>query len=327
LHRWQANAANTRLVHGRLLYDGKPVVGARMQVDGYPLQQPTGTTGRFSYRVDTTLPRRHIVRVLGSGHATLGGRPLDAAQQQALAHATGAFDVGYRISDLRERSSGGRVVLTGRLSYSDGTPAPPVVLYTYRLSGTITDAAGRPVAGATVVTRTQDRDFWTFSTPSDAQGHYTSFFTASDEAGENPVPLTVEVASGATSYASPMGKTVAFAQLHSATMNVRLPGSPSAPLALPVPRSYPGAVYEGTLIGVSGPHGVVKPLAASWPNAEGAFRLVLPGSVRGQRLRVWEDHSTFFQSGAARPGGAIETSGWPAVLPAVVPRGLAVVGR
>ncbi len=47
-------------------------------------------------------------------------------------------------------------------------------LFTYRLSGRITGADGRPVAGATVVTRTVDReDFWTFSEPSDANGNYT----------------------------------------------------------------------------------------------------------------------------------------------------------
>ena len=73
---------------------------------------------------------------------------------------------------------------------------PPVVLFTYQLTGTITDAAGKPVVGAIVVTRTQDRDFWTFSKPTDASGHYTSFFAASDESGADPVPLTVQVASG-----------------------------------------------------------------------------------------------------------------------------------
>ena len=43
---------------------------------------------------------------------------------------------------------------------SAGIAPPPVSLYTYRLSGTITNAAGQPVQGAVVVTRTNDRDFW-----------------------------------------------------------------------------------------------------------------------------------------------------------------------
>ena len=322
---WAANDPNTQLVGGTLTLGGKPVTGAAMQVDNYTLQQRTNAQGHFFYRVDTTLPERHVVRVVRLAKATVAGRPLTALQRRALISASGAFNVGYRVSGLHTSPSNGHVVLTGRLSYANGQAPPPVVLYTYRLSGTITDAAGKPVAGATVVTRTQDRDFWTFSTPSDANGHYVSFFTASDEAGENPVPLTVQVASGAVSYASPAGKNVNFTQLHSATMDVRLPSSPSAPLALPTSTSYPGAVYEGTIVGVSGPGGVVKPLSATWPTANGSFRLVLPGSVAGKPLRVWEDYSTFFQVTAARPGGPIDIDVWPQIPPGDAPQGLAVV--
>ncbi len=322
---WGANAANATRVSGQLLLGGKPVKGAAMEVDNYTLQQRTNAAGRFSYLVDTTIPRRHIVHAVRLSHATVDGRPLTAAQRRALIRASGAFDVGYKVSGLRVSSSGKNVVVTGRISYADGRPAPPVVLYTYQLSGTITDASGHPVAGATVVTRTQDRNYWTFSTPSDADGHYVSFFTASDAAGENPVPLTVQVASGATSYASPFGKNVDFTQLRSATMNIRLPASPAAPLQVPTSSSYAGAVYEGVLVGVSARNGVVKPLAASWPSETGVFRLVLPATVKGQRLRVWEDYSTFFQSAQARPGGPIDLSAWPHIPPGGQPQGLATV--
>jgi hypothetical protein len=322
---WSVARANTKIVSGRLLLGGKPVVGAAMQVDAYTVQGRTNARGQFSYRVDTTLPQRHVVRVLRLASARVGGKPLTASERAALLRAAGGFSVGYRVNDLHAKVSGGHVVVTGRLSYADNSPPPPVVLYTYRLSGTITDAAGKPVAGATVVTRTQDRDFWTFSQPSDSNGHYVSFFTASDDAGANPVPLTVQVASGAISYASPVGKNVNFTALRSATMNVQLPGSASAPLALPSATSFPGAVYQGTLVGVSGPGGVVKPLSATWPDARGRFTLVLPSSARGKPLRVWEDYSTFFQSGAARPGGRIDTGVWPGIPPGTQPQGLGVV--
>ena len=322
---WGANDPNTALISGQLLLGGKPVQGAAMEVDDYTLQKRTNADGRFSYLVDTTIPRRHIVHVVRLANATVNGRALTAAERTALIHASGAFNVAYQLSNLRVSSSNGHVVVTGRISYANGQPAPPVVLYTYRLSGTITDAAGHPVAGATVVTRTQDRNFWTFSTPSDANGHYASFFTASDQAGEDPVPLTVQVASGAISYASPNGKNVNFGELHSATMNIRLPSSPSAPLALPTATSYAGAIYEGTIVGVSGPSGVVTPVSATWPTTKGDFRLVLPGSVRGKPLRLWEESSTFFQSSTARPGGAIELSAWPHIPPGDQPQELAVV--
>jgi alcohol dehydrogenase (cytochrome c) len=322
---WSVSSPNTQLVGGRLLYDGQPVRGASMQVDDYTLQSRTDAAGRFSYRIDATIPGRHVVRVLRLAKATIGGKPLTAAQRTALIGARSGFSAGYKVSGLQAATSGGHVVVTGRISYADGSTPPPVVLYTYRLQGTITDSDGKPVAGATVVTRTQDRDFWTFSTPSDANGHYVSFFTASDEAGENPVPLTVQVASGAISYASPTGKNVNFSALKSATMDIKLPSSPTAPLALPSATSFPGAVYEGTLVGVSGSSGVIKPLSATWPDAHGRFKLVLPASAHGQTLRVWEDYSTFFQPSAATPGGSIDTSIWPNIPPGTEPQGLAVV--
>ncbi|HZT91371.1 MAG TPA: PQQ-binding-like beta-propeller repeat protein [Gaiellaceae bacterium] len=321
---WSATRSNTQVVSGRLLLRGRPVEGAVMQVDNYTLRNRTNASGAFFYRIDVTLPHRHVVRVQRLSGATVGGRPLSTAQRRALLRVAGGFSVGYRINGVHARASGGHVVVTGRLSYADGTASPPVVLFTYLLQGTITDANGKPVQGATVVTRTQDRDFWTFSTPSDASGHYTSFFTASDESGANPVPLTVQVALGHLSYASKFGVTVNFTALRSATLNIKLPASGTS-LAPPTSTSYPGAVYEGTLVGASGPGGVVKPLAATWPTANGTFRLVLPGSVRGKPLRLWEDNSTFFQPHPATPGGAVDTAIWPRIPPGDQPQGLAVV--
>jgi len=322
---WRANSPNTQVVSGRLLYAGTPVRGAAMEVDDYAVQDRTNATGQFFYRLDDTLPRRHVVRVLRLAHATIGGRALTAGERRALIAVSAGFSVGYRISSLHAVRSRGHVVLTGRMSYANGAAPPAVVLYTYRLAGTITDAAGRPVTGATVITRTQDRNFWTFSTPSDAAGRYESFFAASDQAGEDPVPLTVEVASGSHSYLSASGRTVNFDALHSATMNIRLPGSPGTPMDLPGASSYPGAEYEGTIVGVSGPAGVIKPLSATWPDANGRFRLVLPGSAAGKPLRIWEDDAVFFQARPARPGGPIETGIWPHIPPGSEPQGLATI--
>lgn len=108
-------------------------------------------------------------------------------------------------------------------------------------------------------------------------------------------------------------------------MDIRLPSSPTTPLALPAATSYAGAVFEGTLVGVSAPSGVVRPISATWPDAAGRFKLVLPGSLRGKPLRVWEDYATFFQASTATPGGAIDTSIWPGIPPGDQPQGLGVV--
>ena len=114
------------------------------------------------------------------------------------------------------------MLVTGRMSNSAGIAPPPVSLYTYRLGGTITDASGKPVQGAVVVARTNDRDFWTFSAPSDADGHYTSVFHASDELDADPVPINVGVALGQVSYGGNLGTVANFARNRSATLDIQL---------------------------------------------------------------------------------------------------------
>ena len=142
------------------------------------------------------------------------------------------------------------MLVTGRATLARGTAPPPAVLFTYMLSGKITDSAGRPVQNAVVVTRTLDRDFWTFSEPSDAQGNYSSFYTASDKENADPVPLQVQVRVGDTSYALPGGRNVSFRRLRSATLDIKIPTSGGQMTSSDV-GSYVGGVYDALLIGVS----------------------------------------------------------------------------
>src|SRR5207247_5956392 len=149
-------------VFGHVYLGGAPVSGAVLRVDGYRLPEATGKRGGFSYRIDDTLPGRHQVRVVGTGHAAAHGRKLTSGEAASLRAASGGFSVGYQYQHLRAKVQGGNVVVSGRIANSIGTAPVPVGLFTYRLSGTITDVSGKPVAGAVVVCRTADRDFWTF---------------------------------------------------------------------------------------------------------------------------------------------------------------------
>jgi hypothetical protein len=196
-----------------------------------------------------------------------------------------------------------------------------VVLYTYQLRGTVTNAAGAPVRGAVVVTRTLERDFWTMSTPSDAQGRYVSFFTAADTTGADPVALNFQVALGDSSYATAANANPRFKRLRSATMDLRLPGSGTR-LAVPTTASYPGAIYQGMLVGVSAGGRVLRPLSARWPDRNGRFALVLPASARGKLVRVWQNQRTFFSRIEARPGGPVDLQSWPSSLTQRVPQNL-----
>jgi hypothetical protein len=230
--------------------------------------------------------------------------------------------VGYRLSGLRASvQKDGTVVLRGRLLGADRQAPPTVRLLTYRLTGTITDAAGKPVQGAVVITRTQDRDFWTHSSASDADGRYTSFFAASDETAADPVVLAVGVAAGGTSYGGNVGTNASFKRLQSAELDIKL-GSGTA-YTLQPPSSQVGAVYAGLIVGVTAGGKVVKPLSMRWPDAAGAFSMRLPGSVRGKAITVWENARQSFSRFPARPGGAVDLGTWPSRLGDAVPTGLA----
>jgi len=215
----------------------------------------------------------------------------------------------------------GSVVVTGRVTDSVGNAPPPVHLLTYRLSGTITDASGKPAKGAVVITRTQDRDFWTHSSGSDAHGHYTSFYAASDESDDDPVPLSVGVALGNVSYGGNVGTIASFARLKSAVMNIRLGSGTSYTIQKPL--STVGAVYSGLIVGVRARGKVVKPLAARWPDAKGNFSITLPASVRGRTVTSWENLPESFSRIAARRGGAVDLRSWPSQLGDTVPTGQA----
>jgi PQQ-dependent dehydrogenase (methanol/ethanol family) len=321
---WQAASSNEASVAGRLLLGGKPVAGARLGVDRYVSGSVTDAQGGFSLSVDKTLPRRHPVSVVDASRARVGGRALTAAEQAALRGVSAGISVAYRLVDLQARvQKNGTVAVSGRAVRADGGPAPGVVLLSYRLAGTVTDASGRPVPGATVVTRTTDRDFWTFSLPSNASGRYVSFFSASDEQGSDPVQLNVQVAVGQRSYTAGF-TNVDFKRLRSAIMDVKLPASG---LALPLPKSSPeaGAVYRGLIVGVLSPRGVLKPLSVSWPDARGRFSLVLPHLARGTTLRFWESNLETFSVVEARPGGPANADTMPSRLTPRTPSGIASV--
>jgi alcohol dehydrogenase (cytochrome c) len=318
---WRASSSNTQDATGRLLLGSSPVEGARVSVGGWVVPQPTAKDGTFHYPVDITVPYRHVVDVVSAVGARVNGRPLTTAQRAAVLSTKGGFSVGYGVTGLKARvQKNGSVLVTGRIASAEGGNPPTVALYTYRLTGTVTDAAGRPVAGAVVVSRTQDRDFWTFSTPSDAQGRYSAFFAASDETAADPVTLSVQVAVGNSSYGLPTGVNVDFARLKSATLNIQLPPSGTG-LPVPKPTSYPGAVYEGMLVGVRAP-GIVKPVGARWPDVRGNFSFVLPGSLRGRTVYLWESFQQLFQGDRTGAGGPIDLDEWPTGLLPTVPRDL-----
>jgi hypothetical protein len=91
-------------------------------------------------------------------------------------------------------------------------------------------------------------------------------------------------------------------------------------MAVPTTTPQAGAIYRGTLIGVSVGKGVVHPVSATWPDAKGRFSLVLPSSVRGKMLRFWQSDFQTYQTTDVEPGGKVDLTAWPTALSPRVPR-------
>jgi hypothetical protein len=324
VREWSADATPLAPVEGRLTLDGSPVAGARISVGGYRLWALTDDDGRFQYPLDATLARRHPVTVADAADATVDGEALSSDQLAAVEQATGAITAGHRLDEIEAERDGEGVTITGRVTVA-GAPAETVALVAYELTGRVVDASGRPVEDAIVSTRTTDRDFWTFSEPSDSRGRYRSNFGASDRIGSNPVPITVHVAVGNEAYAFLSDETVLFERLKSAEMDIRLPPE-GYPLALPEPRSYAGASYTGVVVGATVDGRPVRPTRATWPDSEGRFELTLPGDLAGATVSLWAGELELFSRRPAEPGGPIDLARWPGRLPEWVPRDLAEVG-
>jgi hypothetical protein len=319
---WQADSSNVQTLTGRVLWNGKPVVGADVTVDSYQVPQPTDKQGRFSYDIDNTVAGRHVVEVTGLGGATIGGKRLSAGQKRAVSAATGGFTSAFAISGLHASvQHNGDVLVTGSATDSAHAAPPAVHLLSYELTGRITSATGQPVAGAIVITRTQDRDFWTRSNPSNADGYYTSFFTASDETSDNPVLISVGVAQGSTSYGGITGTNVPFVRLESSELNIQLGADAAYKITLPVP--FRAAIYSGLAVGVTVGGKVVVPLSETWPDSKGRFSMLLPSYVRGRALSFFESQNQVLSRFLARPGGPVDLKGWPAQLAATIPSGFA----
>lgn len=324
---WDPNTSNTDAVDGHVTLGGQPVAGAVVSIGGWLNPTPTDASGAFTYPVDITTAARHVATVVGVSKASIGGHRLTAAQRAELRGATGGISVGYGVSDLKTSvNSAGDVVIDGRLTDSAGNAPPPVLLYSYELRGVITDANGNPVAGAVVTTRTNDRQYWTQSRPSAANGSYASFLVAADQEGDDPVPMEVGVAVGQNAYSMPAADQINFAKLKSAVLNIQLPASAGTTL-LPAavnPQPIPGAIYQGLVVGVvGGKGGLIKPVSATWPDANGNFQLVLPSSARGLTVKFWEADRQFFSSTGAAPGQGVNLSTYPVRLPATAPQDIA----
>lgn len=318
---WRLDSENVDRARGCVYLNGEPVEGARVRVDNYTVPSPSAASGSFVYPVDSTLAERHVVTVVDVDGATVNGTAVDEAGRAELLSAHAGLTVSYKLSGVEARTTKDGILVSGRASYGDTTetPPPPVVLFSYQLSGVVRDADGRPVEGAVVSTRSIDREFWTVSDESEPDGSYTSIYYPTGIS--DPVGFTVRIAVGDEVFEFLPDELVFFRKLRSADMDVDLPPS-GFPLGLPRVQTYDGAIYEGLLIGVAEGDKPIKPLSADWLDARGRFELLLPPGAAGKTVSLWESSLYVFSSNEAKPGGPVDLDAYPTRLTPEMPQNL-----
>ena len=266
-----------------MLLGGKPVSGASVSVDRYVLPRQTAADGSFTALVDSTLARRHPVTVSAGASARVSGRPLTDAEKATLKSATGGINVGFKIDGLsrneaqRRHGQGdgaGRARRRGARAAGRAALLPPLG-HDHRRRR----ASRSP--GAYVVSRTNDRDYWMFSEPSNAAGKYVSFFPASDLTEADPVEFSIQAAVGphelhdgrsATRRSSAAAAPSSISSCPRRASRCRCRSRPRCPARSTAARS----------IGVSAGTGVVRPISATWPDVQGRFQLDPAGVGCGQ---------------------------------------------
>lgn len=320
VREWKLDDTNLFPALGCLILNGKPVEGARIMVNNYLVPQATDENGGFYFPLDITRPQRATARVADASEAEVDGAAASEDEQRELEGATGSLAVRFRLSEVEAERMPGGIRVTGRASYDDGSPPAAVVLYAYQLSGNIVDQEGEPLGGAIISTRSIDLELWSFSSPSEPDGTYRSFFLPSGDEVDK-VGFTMRVAVGDDTWEMPPDQVVFFDKLKSATLDLQIP-PPGFPLVPDTPRAVAGAVFEGLLVGVTVDGEPVKPVSARWPDPDGRFEMVLPANLAGQTVRFWQSRLRAFSRTEASPGGEVDVDYWPDSIPDDAPREL-----
>ena len=314
-------SANLFPALGCLVASGRPVEGARVRVNNYLLPEATDENGGFYFPLDVTRPQRALARVAEASEARADGEALTEEEQRELMGLTGSLIVQFKLTEVEaERNDNGSIRVSGRASYDDGSPPAQVVLYAYELTGKVVGPDGQPLQGAIVATSSLDLEIWSFSPPSGPDGRYRSFFLPS---GDDPdrVGFLFRVAVGDDVWELPPNTILFFEHLKSAQLDVQVP-PPGFALTPDRPRSVPGAVFEGLLVGVTVDGEPVAPISARWADPEGRFEFVLPAAVAGKTVRFWQSRLRAFSRTEALPGGDVDVLYWPKSLPDDAPRNL-----
>ncbi|MEH7383762.1 Ig-like domain-containing protein [Bacillus sp. JJ1533] len=285
---WKMDNSHQKLTKGQLLVDDKPVEDAVIQVSN-KRKTTTDTNGEFSILLDTNMIRSDYVHVSSLDEATVGGKPLPVKLKKDLLALEQELMVYFpiEIDRVEENKEDHHLVdVYARAVLNENEEFPKFGVEKFPIMGTIKDANGNPIEGATVNIRRDGVEGFSMSDPSNENGEYAMYYIPEDD--ENHY-LNVYVPSENITYTLPEGKAFLFPDDFGIKLDIVLPKEGTIIKDEPptlVATDAKGALYKGVLIGLNTPDD--STYSTTVPQRDGSFVVTLP-------KKAWEGNPSFYQ--------------------------------
>ncbi|MEH7236435.1 Ig-like domain-containing protein [Bacillus sp. JJ1562] len=285
---WKVDNSHQKLTKGQLLVDDKPVVGAVIQVSN-KRKTTTDTNGEFSILLDTNMIGRDIVHVASLDEATIDDKALTEELKKELLSLEQELMVYFpiEIDKVEENKEDNSLVdVFAHAVLKENEEFPKFGVEKFPIKGTIKDANGNPVEGATVNIRRDGVEGFSMSDPSNENGEYAMYYIPEDD--ENHY-LNVYVPSENITYTLPEGKAFLFPDDFGIKLDIVLPEAGTIIKDEPptlVATDAKGALYKGVLIGLNTPDNVTYSITV--PQRDGSYVVTLPKNA-------WDGNPSFYQ--------------------------------
>ncbi|WP_169306638.1 carboxypeptidase-like regulatory domain-containing protein [Cohnella pontilimi] len=308
LKQWKMDGSHRSSVGGTLLLGSKPVAGALLRAGDNKRDIETDASGKFEILLDQSLLGTTAVKVISLDTAKLDGASLSHDEQNKGLSISAAMRVYYPIvieSAAKSAQDPEKTVVKGRLLADKTASVAYFQQDKYRISGTVKDADGKPVQGATVWIDRDGGEGFAKSVATDKDGRYEMFYLPEEDEETN-----LSVRYNSVKYTLPEGKIYRLPEDTSLNIDITLPREGTVIADKPptlVSHTAPGALYTGVVVGLDIPQGT--DYTVTIPDAEGHFGLTVPS-------RVWETKPSFFETnmtkfiaeGEMKAGDAIPAS-------------------
>lgn len=284
---WKMDMSHLVPVKGKVLSDGKPVMGVDIGIPG-KRTMTTNENGSFELLVDSSIPQTLPMQISGAEHATIEGETIESSVQEMLKTAVSRIDIYYpiEVSEVKvDAMNPKQVEVHGRAVVEEGQNFPLITLEKYVVEGIVRDAKGNPVEGAVISFNRANGESLSGSDPSNPKGEYRMYYSP-----EKDVDLLLSVYLDDVKYTLPEGKLYHFTEGTSLNTDIILPETGTIIVDEPptlVNTPTRGELYWARVIGLS-----VDPTVEytiSLPLADGSFVLKVA-------KEEWDKSPSFFQT-------------------------------